>query len=285
MSQIKTGLWKEWLFLSRSLKFLGLALAFIIASLMNPVLTKLMLLMGDLYEDMPGMEDMGAMLTTFEGEGGLFYSYISTIGMFSMSFLPPMVLVIVMLLFGGACGGEQKKRSIILPQTMGLTPSGYVLPKFILFPTIVFMFTFLSLALTNVVCGLLLGYSYSSEIIITTGVLTSSSITFLLCLYMFFGISLAQPRMAIIYVLAANAVFPAINMIFNLDRFTPWSLEIMSAGIINNQLSGYDIYEGIGRGNVVITVIITLVLCLVLVGLTLFSIKAKQMDNTADEIY
>jgi hypothetical protein len=282
-TQFIAGLKKEWMFFGRSLRFLAMLIGFAVAALLTPILSRLMLSMKDFYET-AGMGDTIAM---FEGESGLFYSYVGSVGMFSMSIMPPLMFVVIALLIGGMAGGEQKKRSIIVPQTAGLTSLGYVLPKFVLFPPLVFVMTLLSMIFANGMCQLLLGMSYPFEVALVTGVLTALSLTFLVSMYMFFGISLAQPGLSIIYVLAANAVFPMINMAFNLDRFTPWSMEGMTVKIIENHVNpeAVGLYAGIGGVNVFLTMLITLALCVVFMLLTHFAMVAKRMDNTADEVY
>ncbi|MCL2754440.1 MAG: hypothetical protein FWD35_01825 [Oscillospiraceae bacterium] len=285
MTQIKAGVKKEWLFFWRSFRFGGMAIGFAVAALMGPVLIRLVLAMRGIYEETLGAEAAAEMFAELEGANGLFASYASTLEMFAVPFMPPMMFVVITLLIGGMCGGEQKRRSIIIPQTAGLTPFGYVLPKFIMFPPLVWVMTVLAALTANGACQLLLGASLPVEIVFVTGSLTGLSLMFLVCMYMFFGISLAQPKLSILFVLAANAVFPWISMTFSIDRFTPWSLGGMNALVIWNYTSGNAYYDGIGGANIVITALITLALCAVFVVGTYFTLVAKRMDNTADEVY
>ncbi|MCL1831581.1 MAG: hypothetical protein FWG45_01565 [Oscillospiraceae bacterium] len=293
MNQIVTGLKKELLYFWRSYRFLGLLLAFLGSALVGPLTSKMMLAMQPLYDELSGMEGMESMsgmsdmLTMFEGESGLMMSYISSLALFSSPFMPPLMFVLIALIIGGACGGEQKKRSIIVPQTAGLTPAGYVLPKFMIFPPMFFVLTVLSALIANGACGVLLGHSYPTELVFVTGALTGMSLMFMTCMYMLFGIGLAQPKLAIIYVLLANAVFPFINFAFNIKKYTPWSMdsEGMTGRIIDNFANGKGYYDGIGVGSIVATMGITLALSVVFLLLTYFAIVAKRMDNTADEVY
>jgi ABC-2 type transport system permease protein len=286
MTQITAGLRKEWLFFWRSFRFGGIVIAFIACALLAPLTSAMMLSMSGVYEEM-GMGGMAETIAMYEGESGLFLSFGGTIGMFSSAFVPPMMFLVVALFIGGMAGGEQKRRSIIIPQTAGLKPLGYVLPKFILFPPLMLVMTVLAMLVCNLACEIIIGRSFPIEVVLMTGTLSGLSLMFLVCMYMFFGISLAQPRLAILYVGAANAVFPIINMVFDLDRFTPWSLEIMIGSILHNYLyseSG-NLYEGMSTVGIVATVAITFALCVVFMLLTHFSLVAKQMDNTADEVY
>ena len=287
MTQIIAGLKKEWLFFWRSFRFGGILIAFIACALLTPLTSAMVLSMRDISDEMPGMEGMAEVINMYEGESGLLLSFGGTIGMFSSALVPPMMFLVIALFIGGMSGGEQKRRSIIIPQTSGLKPLGYVLPKFILFPPLVFVMTVLSMLLSNAACEIIVGMSFPAEVALITGTFAGLSLMFLVCMYMFFGISLAQPRLAILYVGAANTVFPIINMVFNLDRFTPWSLETMIGNILNNHLYGEtgNLYEGMSTVGIVATVAITFALCIVFMLLTHFSLVAKQMDNTADEVY
>jgi ABC-2 type transport system permease protein len=188
-------------------------------------------------------------------------------------------LTIAMVLLIGAAGVEQKKRSIIMPQTAGLTSAGYVLPKFMLYPPLVFAMTLLSALLSNVANRLVFGIAYSAETVLATGTLYGVSLMFSVCLYLLLGISLVQPGLSIIYVVAGNWLFSfMLNDVFGIDRFTPWSLISMADNIVIMGATP-------DMQAIAVTVAITIVLCAMLMLLTLYAMFAKRMDNTADEVY
>ncbi|MCL1789423.1 MAG: hypothetical protein FWG33_03615 [Oscillospiraceae bacterium] len=298
MNQISAGLKKESFFFLRSFRLIGMIVVFLGCALFLPLMFGAMNLMGDAFETIPeaqesvaefyGDFDVSGLFGIFSGENGLMLSYISSIEMFVSASLGsvPMGAMIVLILLMGTSGEEQKKRSIILPQTAGLTPTGYVLPKFILYPPMMFLSTLMSMIVVNLVSHLIFGMSYPLEVVLVTGSLAATSMVFMVCLYLFLGLSLAQPGLSVIYVLAGQTVFTTmITLTFEIDRFTPWNLTGMCQTIVTNQNAGVDIYEGIGLLNVLITAGITLLLCVLFLCFTLFAMTAKRMDNTADEIY
>jgi ABC-2 type transport system permease protein len=168
MKQINAGLVKEWIYLLRSFKFLGIVITFAACAVFMPLMSALMLMVDDMdifaaavtniipvssiSIDAQGMD---AMLDMYRGESGLLISYIGSLSMFADG-----AVLAVMLFMMGTAGGEQKKRSIIIPQTAGLTPSGYVFPKFLLYPILIVVFTIASSFFTNFVCGLIFEISF-----------------------------------------------------------------------------------------------------------------------------
>jgi len=290
MIQITAGLKKEWFFFWRSFRFIGMIITFLGCGLLYPLLSGMMNLMGEALELMPravlaaataagemnamdimGMDDLDAIFGMFSGESGLYMSYSMSLSMFATG------VIIMMILLVGTAGQEQKRRSIIMPQTAGLTPVGYVLPKFILYPPMIFITILLSAIAANAVCQAALSMSYSMETVLLTGTLSGVSAMFLVCLYMFLGISLAQPGLAVLYVIGGDMVFGLLlTLAFRIDKFTPWNLIGMSDSLLLNSAD---------KTAIAITIAITLILCIVFMFATLFAMNAKRMDNTADEVY
>jgi ABC-2 type transport system permease protein len=263
MRQINAGLKKELLFFWRSFRLGGIIIAFIGCALFMPLMWGMMAAMGmeDLFNQM-GLEQIE--------NGELFVMYS---GSLSMIISASIVMLILMM---GTAGAEQKKRSIIIPQTAGLTPSGYVLPKFMFYPMIIFIMTVISAFIANAACHAVLNVSYSFEPVLITGSLVGLYMMFLVCFYLFMGIALVQPGLSILYVLAADMVFSEMLRAFGINRFTPWSLPLMTDAVLLD-------FSNIS--NIVTTAVITLFICFVFMLLTLFAMVAKRMDNTADEVY
>jgi ABC-2 type transport system permease protein len=274
MTQIKAGLIKEWMFFWRGFRFIGLIITFIGCAAMYPAMSWLMIMMTDMMSsdmgDIPGMEGIDDLSGLFTME----LSYVGSLQMFTST-----AIIVILILLVGTAGSEQKKRSIVLPQTAGLSPSGYVIPKFLFYPPLVFVLTLLSSILTDALSHLVFKDSLPFETVVLTGSLYALFLMFLTCLYLFFGVSLAQPGLSVIYVLGGSMVISLMfSLVFKIDRFTPWNLTTMSdimvfsSGMVETQ-------------SIVITVVITFALCVLLTAGTLFVMTAKQMDNTADEIY
>jgi len=282
MRQITAGLKKEVMFFSRGFRFIGVIIGFLGCALLNPLLYGLMILMGNLdFSEMAemGMDfDMGELFAIYQGETGLSLSYFGTIDMFAGAI--PLMPIIIMAMLIGTAGNEQKKRAIIVPQTAGLTPAGYVLPKFMLYPASAFVLTMLSLFLTSAVSHMIFGISFSFGVIAATGAIAGLSVMFMVCLYLFLGISLAQPGLSMIYAIAGNMIVSLIiTLAFEITAFTPWNLFGMAGTIVMEGSSAVD------TQSVIVTAAITLVLCVAFVLLSLFAMVAKRVDNTADEVY
>jgi len=258
----------------RSFRFFGIVIAFLGCAAYGPFSAKLV---SNMYGGMDPNAEILAGVTAgqmAESAGDPFYS---TLGM-----IADLSMLLAMVLLTAAAGGEQKKRSVIMPQTAGLTPAGYVLPKFMLYPLLIFSVTMLSafaadamsVGMTNTTRGL-------SEVL-SAGALTGVYTAFVTCFYLFMGISTVQPGLSVVYVYVANAmIVPMIAEAFEVNKFTPWSLPNM-AGTARTA-------DGIGAektGNIIATVAITLVLCLAFAFAALFAVTAKKTDNSADdEVY
>ena len=295
MNQISAGLKKEIIFFWRSFRFCGMVLLFLGCALLYPLVSGMTVLMGEalgingteLYgagmQGMPETEMVEALFGVFTPQ----FTYVSSLTMISSA------VILMMILLTGTAGAEQKKRSIIIPQTAGLTPAGYVMPKFILYPPMVFTLTLISAIISNAACHVVFGESNPTGLVLVTGALYGVSSMFTICLYLFLGVSLAQPGLSVLYVLAADAVFSLmITVTMNLNSFTPWNLTGMANNIVYSQVEELNLLHSysfppyaISEQSIFVTVAITLALCVIFLLLTLFAMNAKRMDNTADEVY
>jgi len=281
--QIVAGLRKEWCFFWKKYCFLAMVAIFIGCALLFPALAGMVQLMSDsvdfVLEEMPELDDgtLSALnnLGTLADMYTLELTFTGTIGMFQSA------VILVMVLLIGTAGAEQKKRSIIMPQTAGLTPAGYVLPKFILYPPMIFAATVVSTFLSNAASGAVFREAYSADTVFFAGSIAGLFAAFSVCFYLFLGISLVQPGLSVLYVTGANIVFSGlITLAFRIDRFTPWNLADMAAF-----LPVEDSPVGTNINAIIITMVITLIMCVAFMLGTLFAMTAKQVDNTADEVY
>ena len=278
MGQITAGLKKELMFAWRGFRFGGMLLLFLGGALVYPLTSWMMIAMGDMLEsetqglEIPGMEGMDALVGFFNME----MTYVSSLAMITSAVLLTLILIM------GAGGKEQKQRSIIIPQTAGLTAAGYVLPKFMLYPPMVFVLSVASAFLANGATHLVFKESFSANDVLLTGTLYGLLGVFSVCLYLFLGISLAQPGLSILYVFIANEILGLmVTTAFSIDRYTPWNL----AGLATSVVYSTGASASADERSMAVTAVITLGLCFAFLLLTLFAMKAKRMDNTADEVY
>ena len=280
MRQFLAGLKKEILFFVRGFRLPGVIIGFVASALFSPLLFGLMGFMADmdLGLEEAGMGEMSGMFAMYQGESGFQLSYIATLDSFAG--LIALVPIIVMAVLMGTAGKEQKKRSIIMPRTAGLTPAGHILPKFVLYPPLMFVLTVGSLFLSNAVSYPIFGVAFSVGQAALVGSLAGLAVMFLVSLHLFLGNALAQPGLSIIYVLAGNMVISLVlTMAFEVTAFTPFNLMGMASSIVMNGSSALDTTEMIA------TMAITAALCVIFMLLTLFAMVAKKVDNTADEVY
>jgi len=272
-NQIKQGLNKEFMMIWRSFRLGGIILAFIGVSVYYPLNAKLS---DELFKNMNmGGEFMGVSMEELTAQ------FRDPFAM-TLSSLSALAVIIALILLSASAGGEQKKRSIIMPQTAGLTPAGYVAPKFILYPVLMFLVTLLSAFVTDAVCYLLTHIDRAFGDVLLAGTMTGAYMMFTVCFYMFLGISTVQPGLSVLYVYAANnMIIPLISGIFGVDKFTPWSLDIM----VTNMMSSPGGIKTVGEGNIAVTIAITLLLSAGLAFAALFAVSAKRTDNTIDEVY
>jgi len=271
--QIKAGIKKELMLIWRSFRLGGIILAFLGCAAYYPFNAKLT---SDLLENTDGSGTfMGVSMSELKEQiSEPFYMTVSTFAGFA--------LIIALVLISAAAGGEQKKRSIIVPQTAGLTPAGYVLPKFLLYPPLLFVITFFGTLTADAVCVLLTKTTREFELVALSGILTGVFVMFVACFYLFLGISTVQPGLSVLYVYVANMMFaPLISGMFSVDKYTPWSLDVITRKILGIP----DGINMVGSGNIIVTVIITLMLCVGFAFAALFAVTAKKTDNTADEVY
>jgi len=270
--QLKAGVKKELMLIWRSFRLGGIILAFLGCAAYYPFSVKMS---QELFEnaDPSGSVFGVSMEEIAESVSDPFFSTLSSFS--------GIAIIIAMVLLSAAAGGEQKKRSIILPQTAGLTPAGYVFPKFLLYPPLIFVITMFSAFAADAVCVLLTKEVREIGAVAAAGAMTGVYMMFFVCFYLFMGISTVQPGLSVIYVYAANELFaPLISVYFRVNKYTPWSLTGMA----------YTMQDGGGinaakMGNIAVTVIITLVLCIGLAFAALFAVTAKKTDNTADEVF
>ena len=263
--QISAGLHKEWMFFYRNKRLLAVIIFYLVFALMNPLMARAAVSVGGEAMGFPDGMNIGELVT-------LQKTFVES---FSMIFT---AAIVTMFLISGAAGGEQKKRSIVMPQTAGLTAGGYVIPKFMLYPPVVFIMTIASAFAMNAACHYAFGESFGSEIVFVTATLYGLYAVFVFCMYMFLGISLGQPKLAVLYMFIADSLFGIMVSQFDIVKFTPWNLfDIANETALSGGVADSSALFG--------TAAVTLVLCVVFLGVTIFAVKAKRMDNSSDEMY
>ena len=151
-----------------------------------------------------------------------------------------------------AAGGEQKKRSVIMPTCAGLSPSGYVMPKFIVYPLAIVLMSFIGGMITGGISNLI----YNNELIISdivfSSVCSAIYMFFITAVYFLAGLSTGRPGISVIIVYAGSTIVPLILQALNMNNF------VLS---------------------MVVTVVLSVISCL----LTLMITTLRKIDNSVGE--
>lgn len=281
---IKSGIKKELMLFTRGFKLLGVIITIIVISLLYPFTYKSMELMTNQISDMGqqiGGETAGQVDDAVNSINGMMDSISAMYGgsMAAVGFrtgvsaLTSTGSLVIMLLLMSTAGGEQKKRSVIIPNCAGLTPMGYVLPKYIVYPLVIAILSFIGGLITGGISNLL----YNNELIINDIIFTSACgaiyMLFLISVYFFTGLSTGRPGISVIIVYAGVNVIPLLLQSLNIDKYNPFALQtlLMSS------------YNEADMNNFVLSVIVSLVLSVICCLLALMVTTLRKIDNSIGE--
>lgn len=274
------GIKKEFKLFSRGFKLLGVIILVVGIAVAYPVMYKFMEIMTQQLAEM-GAELGGEMETAtssmtgmmdglaqmYGGSLGAVGFYTGVTGMTGEGFL------IIALLLMATAGGEQKKRSIIMPNCAGLTPAGYILPKFAIYPLLMGAFAFAGTLLCSVITYVLYGEGIPMENVLFSGGCASFYMVFMISAYMLFGICTGRPGVGVITMYLSTALIPLILQVFNISKYNPFALTSMiletpdSADMTNYVMS------------IVVSLILSVICCLVSLVVT----SLRKIDNAQGE--
>ena len=275
---IKAGIKKELMLFARGFKLLGVIITIVAISLLYPFTYKSMELMANQISDMGqqmGGETQGQIENSASSINNMLGSISEMYGgsMAAVGFktgvssLTSTGSIVIMLLLMSAAGGEQKKRSVIIPTCAGLSPSGYVMPKFIVYPLVIGLMSFIGGMITGGISNLI----YNNELIISDIVFSS------VCgaIYMFFitGLSTGRPGISVIIVYAGSTIVPLILQALDIDKYNPFTLQtlLMSS------------YSEADMNNFILSTVVSVVLSVIFCLLTLMITTLRKIDNSVGE--
>ncbi len=306
---LKNGLKKEFMLFSRTGKLIGVILVILIFSIMDPIMFKGMGAMvgamansipaesgAELTEYMKTVQDMASMFDSFSA------SYLVAT---SIAEVTGLGLIILMFILMSAAGGEQKKRSIIIPQCAGLTPTGYIAPKFLIYPLTALILSVLGVYLSSGVSSLLFGGSLDMGKISLAALCLGVYMAFISVLQLSIGICTGKPGVAVIIVIIATSLIPVILSSLRVDRFNPFALTGIAtnaamaaggeaAGAVSEAAGGSfasvtSIMESLSASaevdgfNMAVSIGVTVVISVILYFMTLFVLTARQVKNEGNE--
>ena len=214
-------------------------------------------------------------------------------------------LIILMFILMSAAGGEQKKRSVIIPQCAGLTPAGYIAPKFLIYPLSALLLSVLGVYLSAGVSSLLFGGGLDMGKISLAALCLGVYMAFISVLQLTIGICTGKPGVSVIIVIIATSIIPMILSSFRVDRFNPFALTGIAsnaaisaggeaAGAVSEGATGSfasisAMMESLSASaevdglNMVVSVGVTVVISVILYFMTLFILTARQVKNEGNE--
>ena len=280
---IKSGIKKELMLFTRGFKLLGVIITILAISLLYPFTYKSMELMANQISDMgqqfggekQGQGENAASINNMLGSISEMYGgSMAAVGFKTgVSSLTSTGSLVIMLLLMSAAGGEQKKRSVIMPTCAGLSPSGYVMPKFIVYPLAIGLMSFIGGMITGGISNLI----YNNELIISDIVFSSVCgaiyMFFITAVYFLTGLSTGRPGISVIIVYAGSTIVPLILQALDIDKYNPFTLQtlLMSS------------YSEADMNNFILSTVVSVVLSVIFCLLTLMITTLRKIDNSVGE--
>lgn len=280
---IKSGIKKELMLFTRGFKLLGVIITILAISLLYPFTYKSMELMANQISDMgqqfggetQGQVENAASINNMLGSISEMYGgSMAAVGFKTgVSSLTSTGSLVIMLLLMSAAGGEQKKRSVIMPTCAGLSPSGYVMPKFIVYPLAIGLMSFIGGIITGGISNLI----YNNELIISdivfSSVCSAIYMFFITAVYFLTGLSTGRPGISVIIVYAGSTIVPLILQALDIDKYNPFTLQtlLMSS------------YSEADMNNFILSTVVSVVLSVISCLLTLMITTLRKIDNSVGE--
>lgn len=283
---MKSGLKKEFMYLSRTMRLFGVVLTFVLVALFDPLMMKVTASLLEMVNGDPALSEQVGGEDVTVNIGGASYENMSmdemlgtlnngaNIAAVGANDIAGTAVLVILFIFMALCGSEQKKRSVIIPRCAGLTGKLYASPKFVLYPAIVFVCAFCSVLLTS-------GFSlmiFGGEIPVGNLLLSALSVAlydaFVIVLQLTIGVCTGRPGIGVICTLLATSLVPTILQLLRVDRFNPFALPSAAVGIIAGEPEMLNIWVSIG---------VTVILGAILYLTTLFVLSATETDNSGSE--
>lgn len=281
---IKTGIKKEFMLFSRGFRLIGVIITIIGISLMYPLMYKSMEMMAGQIADMGqqiggeaqdqvtgAVDSINGMMSSLEAMYG---GSMAAVGFKTgVSSITSTGFLIISLLLMATAGGEQKKRSVIIPNCAGLTPAGYVLPKFIVYPLVIGVLSFLGGMATGGISNLIYNNELNINDIIFSSLCAAIYMLFMTALYFLIGLSTGRPGISVIIVYGGSTIIPILLQSLDIDRYNPFTLQslLMSS------------YKDADMNNFMLSTVVAFILSVICCLLALMIMTLRRVDNTVGE--
>lgn len=281
---IKAGIKKEFMLFSRGFRLIGVIITIIGISLMYPLMYKSMEMMAGQIADMGqqiggeaqdqvtgAVDSINGMMSSLEAMYG---GSMAAVGFKTgVSSITSTGFLIISLLLMATAGGEQKKRSVIIPNCAGLTPAGYVLPKFIVYPLVIGVLSFLGGIITGCISNLMYNNELSINDIMFSSLCAAIYMLFMTALYFLIGLSTGRPGISVIIVYGGSTIIPILLQSLDIDRYNPFTLQslLMSS------------YNDADMNNFMLSTVVAFILSVICCLLALMIMTLRRVDNTVGE--
>ncbi len=281
---IKAGIKKEFMLFSRGFRLIGVIITIIGISLMYPLMYKSMEMMAGQIADMGqqiggeaqdqvtgAVDSINGMMSSLEAMYG---GSMAAVGFKTgVSSITSTGFLIISLLLMATAGGEQKKRSVIIPNCAGLTPAGYVLPKFIVYPLVIGVLSFLGGIITGCISNLMYNNELSINDIMFSSLCAAIYMLFMIALYFLIGLSTGRPGISVIIVYGGSTIIPILLQSLDIDRYNPFTLQslLMSS------------YNDADMNNFILSTVVAFILSVICCLLALMIMTLRRVDNTVGE--
>lgn len=290
---LKTGLKKEMMFLGRTGKLAGIIIAMLVfafldglmlkatGAMMSSMSTTMQQQVDSIAENSEEINELTDITNSMSTMTSMFDSMNAPTILYStIADISGLGMLITLLVIKSACGGEQKKRSIIIPRCAGLTPKMYILPKFILYPLMVFVLSVIAVFIAGGMSQLLFEGSILFENMLVAGVTLGVYLAFVMTVMLTLGISTEKPGISVIIVLVAINIIPSLLSAYRVDRFNPFALPTLVGEAV---MSENGAFASMDMLNFWVSVGTTLIISVILYFVTLLALNSKEVRNEGNE--
>lgn len=187
--------------------------------------------------------------------------------------------LVSMLLLMSAAGGEQKKRAMIVPICSGLSYTNYLIPKFAIYPATLFITGFLSVMASGFLCNAIFPNNHVSVVnIMLISLLAAVYVMFLTTVHLSLGLCTSRPGIMAAAVYIGASIVETLLQGFGLAKFHPFALTALISQI--GMVPDYPIEEE--WLNIIVSISIAIVICVVMFFLALGILSAKKINNRED---
>lgn len=292
--QLRSCFKKEWAQFTRTFRIWGVILVVLGFALSNPIMFKFVsVVMNEFTEQAPSVSTASLMnqAPADGSDGGLLgginmeqalamYSDAGMMFSVTLSTFASYGLLVIMLILMSAAGGEQKKRAMIVPMCSGLEHKNYLLPKFIIYPLFTFAITFLGSLMAGGLCNSMFeNNKVSAGGMFLSALDISVYMLFIISVFLSLGLCTSRPGVMVPCVFLGQMMIEGLFNGMGLVRFHPFALlTYISSGVITS--SEYSFNEE--TPSFITAIAIALVISVLMYFLSLGVLKAKKIDNQAE---